>query len=172
MKRAADVTRAVLVATVLACSPLAPAGSAGALASPEGTPTLSASAVASPRATAPSPDGTRCVPVPTPFNPEPSHAPVNGVPDLGVPVLRGAILVQVAQCREITAVLVKYGLAGPATRYIPGVTTPESATRWFRVSVAEGTESQTVVRLHEHPEDIEYVQLIPVPPQPISTQPP
>ena len=35
------------------------------------------------------------------------------------------------------------------------------ATRWFRVAVAPGTESAIVVELYKHPEDIEYVQLIP-----------
>jgi hypothetical protein len=97
---------------------------------------------------------------------------VNGVADLGVPVLRGVILVQVAQCRDIAEILKKYGLTGPATRDLPGVTTPESATRWYRVTVPLGSEPQTVVRLHEHPEDVDYVQLIPVPPPPISTQAP
>jgi hypothetical protein len=35
------------------------------------------------------------------------------------------------------------------------------ATRWYRVTVPTGTESATVVELYQHPEDIEYVQLIP-----------
>jgi hypothetical protein len=73
--------------------------------------------------------------------------------------------VKIPQCRDIQAILRKYGLAGPATRYID---VPESddmiangATRWFRVAVTPGTESATVVELYRHPEDIEYVQLIP-----------
>lgn len=100
------------------------------------------------------------------------HAPVNGVPDLGVPVLRGVILVQIAQCRDIAEILKKYALQGPATRDMPDVTGPESATRWYRVAVPVGSEPRTVVTLHEHPEDFDYVQLIPVPPPPLSTQPP
>ena len=95
----------------------------------------------------------------------PTHAPVNGQPSLGVPTVSGVILVEIRQCRDIQAILAKYRLAGPATRYIY---VPESddmiangATRWFRVGVTPGTESATVVDLFGHPEDIEYVQLIP-----------
>ncbi|HTD63370.1 MAG TPA: hypothetical protein VK732_01395 [Verrucomicrobiae bacterium] len=35
------------------------------------------------------------------------------------------------------------------------------ATPWFRVAAEPGTESAIVVALYKHPEDIEYVQLIP-----------
>ena len=96
---------------------------------------------------------------------EPTHAPVNGQPSLGVPTRSGVILVKIPQCRDIQAILAKYGLPGPATRDID---VPESdemiangATRWFRVQVTPGTESALVVELYKHPEDIEYVQLIP-----------
>jgi hypothetical protein len=79
--------------------------------------------------------------------------------------LRGVILVEIRQCREIGAVLQKYGLAGPATRYIDVLESDEmianGATRWYRIAVTPGTESATVVELYRHPEDIEYVQLLP-----------
>lgn len=148
----------------------APASTAAAsLVRASESPMQQPSATASPTQVA----APTCVPQPTSDNAEPSHAPVNGIPDLGVPVLRGVILVQVAQCRDIADVLRKYGLTGSAAREIPGVMSPESAARWYRVPVTVGTESQTVVLLHQHPEDIDYVQLIPVPPQPaVSTQPP
>jgi hypothetical protein len=101
----------------------------------------------------------------TPERVEPSHRPVNGQPSLGVPTLSGVILIEIAQCRDIQAILSKYGLPGPATRYID---VPDSdqmiangATRWYRVGVAPGMEPATVVELYKHPEDIEYVQLIP-----------
>ena len=72
---------------------------------------------------------------------------------------------KIPQCRDIQAILAKYGLPGPATRYIDVAETDDmianGATRWFRVAVAPGTESATVVDLFGHPEDIEYVQLIP-----------
>ena len=72
---------------------------------------------------------------------------------------------EIRQCREIQAVLQKYGLAGPATRYHDVAESDEmianGATRWYRVIVPPGTESATVVDLYAHPEDIEYVQLIP-----------
>ena len=72
---------------------------------------------------------------------------------------------KIPQCRDIQAILGKYGLPGPATRYIDVAETDDmianGATRWFRVAVAPGTESATVVELFGHPEDIEYVQLIP-----------
>ena len=77
-------------------------------------------------------------------------------------MLIGRILVKIAQCREINEVLRTYGLAGPALRYIEGNPDPaHGAERWFVVSVPAGSESATVVRLFEHPDDIEYVQLIP-----------
>jgi hypothetical protein len=111
------------------------------------------------------PKPTPCRVLPAPNYPEPPHAPVNGEPSLGVPTLPGVILVKIPQCRDIQAILRTYGLTGPATRYID---VPESddmiangATRWFRVQVTPGTESATVVELYKHPEDIEYVQLIP-----------
>jgi hypothetical protein len=104
-----------------------------------------------------------CVPVPTPdyLTVVPTHAPVNGQPSLGVPIQSGVILVQVQQCRDIETIVRKYGLAGPATRYIPGDSVPEHAKRWFRIAVTPGTESATVVELYRHPDDIEYVQLLP-----------
>lgn len=111
------------------------------------------------------PRPSACRVLPTPNYPEPSHAPVNGQPSLGVPTLPGVILVRIPQCRDIQAIVAKYGLPGPATRYIDVVESDEmianGATRWFRVGVAPGTESATVVELYKHPEDIEYVQLIP-----------
>jgi hypothetical protein len=98
-------------------------------------------------------------------NQEPPHAPVNGQPSLGVPTLRGVILVKIPQCRDIEAILRRYGLPGPATRFIDVAESDDmianGATRWFRVVVTPGTESATVVELYRHPEDIEYVQLIP-----------
>jgi len=73
--------------------------------------------------------------------------------------------VKIPQCRDIQAILRKYGLPGPATRYIEVAESDDmianGATRWFRVVVTPGTESATVVELYRHPEDIEYVQLIP-----------
>lgn len=123
------------------------------------TATITEAATALPSAT--------CNPLPTPdyLNQVPPHAPVNGQPSLGVPVLRGVILVQIQQCRDIAAILLKYALTGPATRFIDVPNTPEyianGAARWFRVGVTPGTESATVVELYRHPEDIRYVQLIP-----------
>jgi hypothetical protein len=111
---------------------------------------------------------TTCRVLPTPERIEPSHAPVNGQPSLGVPTLSGVILIQIRQCRDIQAILAKYGLPGPAVRDIPVVESDENiaigATRWFRIGVMPGTESTMVVELYGHPEDIEYVQLIPEPP--------
>jgi len=105
----------------------------------------------------------RVLPTPEPMNPP--HAPVNGQPSLGVPTLPGVILIEVKQCRDIQAILLKYGLLGPATRDVDVLESDEmianGATRWFRVGVRPGTESATVVELYQHPEDIEYVQLIP-----------
>src|SRR6267143_1650480 len=60
----------------------------------------------------------RVLPTPDHLNQEPPHAPVNGQPSLGVPTLQGVILVKIPQCRDIQAILGKYGLPGPATRYI------------------------------------------------------
>ena len=75
------------------------------------------------------------------------------------------ILIEIAQCRDIQAILSKYGLPGPATRNLDVAESDEmiasGATRWFRVAVAPGTESAIVVELYKHPEDVEYVQLIP-----------
>ena len=111
------------------------------------------------------PAPTPCRVLPTPNYPEPPHAPVNGQPSLGVPTLRGVILVKIPQCRDIQAILRTYGLTGRAAR---ATDVPESddmiangATRWFRVEVTPGTESATVTELYKHPMDIEYVQLIP-----------
>jgi len=139
-----------------------PPGTPLAIASPtpERVPstTMSEGPTARPAAT--------CRVLPTPdYGPQAPHAQVNGEPSLGVPTLRGVILVEIRQCREIQAVLQKYGLAGPATRYIDVAESDEmianGATRWYRVIVPPGTESATVVDLYAHPEDIEYVQLIP-----------
>ena len=106
-----------------------------------------------------------CRVLPTPERIEPSHAPVNGQPSLEVPTRSGMILIEITQCRDIQAILSKYGLPGPATRYLDVAESDEmianGATRWFRVAVAPGTESAIVVELYKHPEDIEYVQLIP-----------
>ena len=108
---------------------------------------------------------TTCRVLRTPEPNNPPHAPVNGQPSLGAPIRSGVILVQTAQCRDIQAVLVKYGLPGPATRYVDVLESDETiangATRWYLVEVAPGTESATVVELYRHPEDIEYVQLLP-----------
>jgi len=90
---------------------------------------------------------------------------VNGQASLGVPIQAGVILVEIRQCRDIQAILGKYGLPGPATRYLDVLESDEmianGATRWYRIAVTPGTESATVVELYRHPEDIEYVQLIP-----------
>ena len=90
---------------------------------------------------------------------------MNGQPTLGVPTLSGVILVQIRQCREIQPILLKYGLPGPATRYIDVAETDDmianGAVRWYRIGVTPGTEGATVVELYRHTEDIEYVQLIP-----------
>ena len=106
-----------------------------------------------------------CRVLPTPERIEPSHAPVNGQPSLGEPTRSGMILIEIAQCRDIQAILSKYGLPGPATRNLDVAESDEmianGATRWFRIAVAPGTESAIVVELYKHPEDIEYVQLIP-----------
>jgi hypothetical protein len=108
---------------------------------------------------------TPCRTLRTPEPNNPPHAPVNGEPSLGVPTLSGVILVEIAQCRDIQAILRKYGLPGPATKYIGVPDTDEmianGAARWYRIVVTPGTESATVVELYRHPEDIEYVQLIP-----------
>lgn len=112
---------------------------------------------------APPPLGT-CVDLPTPdYGPsaEPLYAPVNGQPSLSGPHQRGVILVKIQQCREITQIVTKYGLLGPATRYIPSADPSDHVARWYRVGVTLGTESATVVNLFAHPEDIEYVQLLP-----------
>lgn len=111
-----------------------------------------------------SPRPGTCDDLPTPdYGPsaEPSHAPVNGQPRLSGPHQRGVILVKVQQCRDIAQMLTKYGLLGPATRYIPSADPSEHVARWYRVGVTNGTESATVVSLFQHPEDIEYVQLLP-----------
>ena len=152
-----------LAATACSTSSLVPTASTSPTPA---TPTpLAVPAATLPEARTASPAATcRVLPTPDYQSQEPTHAPVNGQLSLGVPTLRGVILVKIPQCRDIQAILRKYGLAGPATRYID---VPESddmiangATRWFRVAVTPGTESATVVELYRHPEDIEYVQLI------------
>ena len=156
---------------VIATAAIAVGAAAFAMANPNQTPFSIAIATSAPSAAAsiefaqttrPAPT---CRVLPTPKRIEPSHAPVNGQPSLQEPTLSGVILIEIAQCRDIQAILVKYGLSGPATRNID---VPESdemiangATRWYRVQVTPGTESAIVVELYKHPEDIEYVQLIP-----------
>ena len=70
-------------------------------------------------------------------------------------------MVQIEQCRTIEAVMARYGLTGRATRYIPDVTSPESAARWYLIEVPAGTEGQTVVELWRHRDDFAHVQLLP-----------
>jgi hypothetical protein len=155
----AAFTTIVVVATAVAqLSPATPVAIASP--TPERVPstTVTEAPTARPAAT--------CRVLPTPdYGPPALHAPVNGEPSLGVPTLRGVILVEIRQCHEIQAVLQKYGLAGPATRYIDVAESEEmianGATRWYRIAVTPGTESATVVELYRHPEDIEYVQLLP-----------
>lgn len=90
---------------------------------------------------------------------------MNGQPSLGVPTLSGVILVKIEQCRDIQAILVKYGLPGPAARFLDVLESDETIanglSRWYRIEVTPGTESATVVGLYQHREDIEWVQLIP-----------
>lgn len=92
---------------------------------------------------------------------EPAHAPVNGQPSLSEPHRLGVILVKIVQCRDIAQILTRYELPGPATRYIPSASPYEHVARWYLVAVTVGTEPATVVKLFQHPEDIEYVQLLP-----------
>jgi hypothetical protein len=147
-----------------ACSPSTPVSAASA--SPTPVP-LRGDSTATPIPSFPVAPAATCRVLPRPdyLNQEPSHAPVNGQPSLGVPTLRGVILIQIRQCRDIGTILQKYGLPGPATRYIDVLESDEmianGATRWYRVAVPPGTESATVVELYQHPEDIEYVQLLP-----------
>src|SRR6266850_3839981 len=58
---------------------------------------------------------TSCRVLRTPEPNNPTHAPVNGQPSLAVPIQSGVILIEIAQCRHIQAILLKYRLAGPAT---------------------------------------------------------
>jgi len=162
------IASAVAVALELAAQPVAIASPArlttdAPIANPTDgigsgpAPALTEARTARPAAT--------CRVLPTPERIEPSHTPVNGQPSLGVPTRSGMILIEITQCRDIQAILSKYGLPGPATRNIDVAESDEmianGATRWFRVAVAPGTESAIVVELYKHPEDIEYVQLIP-----------
>ena len=71
------------------------------------------------------------------------------------------ILVKIVQCRDITQIVTKYGLLGPVTRRVPSAGPSDHISRWYEIGVRVGTESATVVNLFEHPEDIEYVQLLP-----------
>jgi hypothetical protein len=158
-------SRAVLLfaAMTAACAPIA----SPSAQSPSSIDSHAAVPIATITGAATPPSSATCHPLPTPdyLNQVPPHAPVNGQPTLGVPVLSGVILVQIQQCRDIAAILLKYGLPGPASRYIDVPNTPEyianGAARWFRVGVTPGSESATVVELYRHPEDIAYVQLIP-----------
>ena len=162
----------LLASLVVAC--VAPAGTPGPTATAFAVPSAPSPTASIVPATPSAPPSltVTCVPMPTPENPEPSHAPVNGQPRLDEPWRVGVILVQIRQCRDIAEVLSRYGLAGPATRYDPDVSSPESATRWFLVTVPPGTESATVVSLYTHPDDVEYVQLIPQFRGGVSTPPP
>jgi len=119
-------------------------------------------------AEASAPPESRCSSGPTPSPGEPaSHLPVNGQPTLPVPTERGAILLQIQCGRDISAILAKYNLKGPTTRYVDVPVTQHyidiGMTRWFRVGVVDGTEGATVLALFAHTEDIAYVQLIPDP---------
>ncbi len=149
-----------------ACSPSTSAGVAAGASTPASpTPVAEATATIAEVATARPTATCRVLPTPDYQNQEPSHAPVNGQASLGVPIQAGVILVEIQQCRDIQAILGKYGLPGPATRYLDVLESDEmianGATRWYRIAVTPGTESATVVELYRHPEDIEYVQLIP-----------
>jgi hypothetical protein len=162
----------VIVALIVATAGVGVVLAIGARESQIAAPSPSATPTA-----APSPSGIAvtfttgtatptCRVLPTPnYGPEPPHAPVNGQPTIGAPTLSGVILVRIPQCRDIQQILSKYGLPGPATRYIDVAESDEmianGATRWFRVQVTPGTEAATVVELYRHPEDIEYVQLLP-----------
>lgn len=159
----------VAIGALLGCTP-PPAGSAGSPAvAPSAEPLATGVGASAPAGTysfTARPAATcRVLPTPDYIGQEPPHAPVNGQPGLSGPTLRGVILVQIRQCRDIQAILKKYGLPGPATRYIDVPETDDTiangSARWFRIGVALGTESATVVELYRHPEDIEYVQLIP-----------
>ena len=162
---------AVVIATEIA---QAPQSTPLAIASPTGNAIPSPTATSAELWVGPAPTmneartprpSTTCRVLRTPEPNNPPHAPVNGQPTLAEPTLSGVILVQIAQCRDIQAVIAKYGLPGPATRYIDILESDETiangATRWYRIEVAPGTESATVVELYRHPEDIEYVQLLP-----------
>jgi len=155
---AAFATIVVVATAVAQLSPGTPLAISSPTPEPVPSTTVSDAPTARPTAT--------CRVLPTPdYGPQAPHAQVNGEPSLGVPTLRGVILVEIRQCREIAAVLQKYGLAGPATRHIDVLESDEmianGATRWYRIAVTPGTESATVVELYRHPEDIEYVQLLP-----------
>jgi hypothetical protein len=162
------------IVIILATTAQEPTSAPLAIASPTGSPLPSPTATSAWLWVGPAPTlneartprpSTTCRVLRTPEPNNPPHAPVNGQPSLGVPTLSGVILVQIAQCRDIQAILVKYGLAGPATRHSGVLESDETiangAVRWYRVEVTPGTESVTVVRLYQHPEDIEYVQLLP-----------
>jgi len=172
--------RAVVLATfgaiviALATATQLPSATPSAIGSPGPSPVPSPTATSAALWVGPAPTiseartprpSTSCRVLRTPEPNEPSHAPVNGQPSLGTPTLSGVILAKIAQCRDIQAILVKYGLPGPATRYIDILESDETiangATRWYRIEVTPGTESATVVELYRHPEDIEYVQLLP-----------
>src|SRR5437660_2094416 len=98
----------------------------------------------------------RVLPTPDYQNQEPPHAPVNGQLSLGEPTLRGVILVKIPQCRDIQAILRKYGLPGPATRYIDVAESDDmianGATRWLGVVVAQCTDSAAGVEIYLTPE--------------------
>ena len=159
------VAFATIVVVASAVAQLSP-GTPLAISSPTPEPVPSTMVSEAPTAR----PAATCRVFPTPdYGPQAPHAPVNGQPSLGVPTLPGVILIEIRQCREIQAILAKYGLPGPAVREIPVAESDENiaigATRWFRIGVLPGTESAIVVELYRHPEDIEYVQLIPEPPR-------
>jgi len=152
-----------LIAAVAACSPIATADVDATPGAPETPAPRLTPPVSQGDAFAATPSPCRVLRTPEPNNPP--HAPVNGEPSLGVPTRSGVILVEIAQCRDIQAILRKYGLPGPATRAVLVDATDDmianGAARSYRVAVTPGTESATVVELYRHPEDIDYVQLIP-----------
>src|SRR5207237_3887547 len=165
---ATAIASAVAVALELAAQPVA-------ITSPISVPTAAATVTPSSLWAAPAPalsearpprPSTTCRVLPTPNYPEPPHAPVNGQPSLGVPTLPGVILIKVAQCRDIQAILVKYGLAGPATLYLDVAPSDDmianGLVRWYPVVVVPWAGARTGIEHYGHTVDIEYVQLIPV----------
>src|SRR2546430_15854528 len=149
---------AAIVVVIAAAIALSPAAAPFAIVSPTAVPSPVATSAGLWVGPAPTMNeavtrrpSTTCRVLRTPEPNNPPHAPANGQPNLGVPTRSGMILIQIAQCRDIQAVLVKYGLAGPATRAVAALESDEmianGATRWYLVEVTPGTESATVVEL-------------------------